>query len=108
MVRGNERQNFLSHFISTTGTSLAVSAGFAVSFRLLFAFVHVDFALVFGIFTNLANISRNTHNIFLLLYAQNSYFPLLATKVCSCYMLPVKVLLLEKIDPSLISIRINI
>ena len=29
-------------------------------------------------------------------------------KVCSCYMLPVKVLLLEKIDPSLISIRINI
>ena len=26
----------------------------------------------------------------------------------SCYMLPVKVLLLEKIDPSLISIRINI
>ena len=32
----------------------------------------------------------------------------LAAKVCSCYMLPVKVLLLEKIDPYLISIRINI
>ena len=108
MVRGNERQNFLLHFISSTGTSLAVSAGSAVAFRLLFAFVRVDFALVFGIFTNLANISRNKHNIFLLLYAQNSCFPLFAAKVCSCYMLPVKVLLLEKIDPSLISIRINI
>ena len=85
MVRGNERQNFLS----TTGTSLAVSAGSAVAFRLLFTFVRVDFALVFGIFTNLGNISRNKHNIFLLLYAQKSYFPLLAAKVCSCYMLPV-------------------
>ena len=60
MVRGNERQNFLSHLISTTGTSLAVSAGSAVAFRLLFTFVRVD----------LANISRNKHNIFLLLYAQ--------------------------------------
>ena len=41
-------------------------------------------------------------------WKQNSYFPLPSAKVCSCYMLPVKVLLLEKIDPSLISIRINI
>ena len=110
-----------------------------------FTFVRVDFALVFGIFTNLANISRNKHNIFLLLHENrivvcklNDYyafaftyfnkFCLLSTrgvieltgskiiyisrclprKFCSCYMLPVKVLLLEKIDPSLISIRINI
>ena len=33
-----------------------------------FAFVRVDFALVCGIFTNLANLSRNKHNIFLLLH----------------------------------------
>ena len=33
-----------------------------------FAFVRVDFALVFGIFTDLANLSRNKHNIFLLLH----------------------------------------
>ena len=31
-----------------------------------------------------------------------------AAKVCSCYMLPVKVLLLEKVDPSLVSIRIDV